>query len=330
MNETLGAPRWARWRQGAAVNLELAAARRRPPRRPLRAGPRRRHRHGAAIARRRFLPRRASRRRAISLRYLVEKGSVAVDGVSLTVSALDDDGFTVSLIPETLRAHDARRDRARVRREHRGRRARQARRAPAGGTRMSAGRPHDRLSRRSSTRSRTSARARWSSSATTRIARTRATSRSPRSSPRPRRSTSWPRRARGLICLALTPERCDELGLDLMAAKNESAFETAVHGLDRGARGRHDRHLRARPRAHDPGRDRPRDAPGRPRPAGPRVPAEGRAGRRARARRADRGGGRPRAARRPEPGGRDLRGHERRRHDGARARPARVLRAPRL
>ncbi|HWF53766.1 MAG TPA: bifunctional 3,4-dihydroxy-2-butanone-4-phosphate synthase/GTP cyclohydrolase II [Solirubrobacteraceae bacterium] len=33
--------------------------------------------------------------------------------------------------------------------------------------------------------------------------------------------------ARGLICLALSPERCDELGLDLMAAKNESAFETA-------------------------------------------------------------------------------------------------------
>jgi 3,4-dihydroxy 2-butanone 4-phosphate synthase/GTP cyclohydrolase II len=32
---------------------------------------------------------------------------------------------------------------------------------------------------------------------------------------------------RGLICLALTPHRCDELGLDLMAAKNESPFETA-------------------------------------------------------------------------------------------------------
>ncbi len=31
---------------------------------------------------------------------------------------------------------------------------------------------------------------------------------------------------RGLICLALTPERCDELGLNLMAAKNESSFET--------------------------------------------------------------------------------------------------------
>src|SRR5438105_11478574 len=35
------------------------------------------------------------------------------------------------------------------------------------------------------------------------------------------------REGRGLICLALTPERCDELGLDLMSAKNESAFETA-------------------------------------------------------------------------------------------------------
>ena len=32
---------------------------------------------------------------------------------------------------------------------------------------------------------------------------------------------------RGLICLALTPVRCEELGLDLMAAKNESPFETA-------------------------------------------------------------------------------------------------------
>jgi 3,4-dihydroxy 2-butanone 4-phosphate synthase/GTP cyclohydrolase II len=32
---------------------------------------------------------------------------------------------------------------------------------------------------------------------------------------------------RGLICLALSPERCDELGLDLMAAKNESPYETA-------------------------------------------------------------------------------------------------------
>jgi 3,4-dihydroxy 2-butanone 4-phosphate synthase/GTP cyclohydrolase II len=46
---------------------------------------------------------------------------------------------------------------------------------------------------------------------------------------------------RGLICLALTGERCDQLGLDLMAAKNESRFETAFtvsiearHGVTTG------------------------------------------------------------------------------------------------
>jgi riboflavin synthase len=36
------------------------------------------------------------------LRYMVYKGSITVDGVSLTVAALDDRSFTVSLIPETL------------------------------------------------------------------------------------------------------------------------------------------------------------------------------------------------------------------------------------
>src|SRR3954470_23726372 len=36
------------------------------------------------------------------LRYCIEKGSVAVDGVSLTVAALDDEGFAVALIPHTL------------------------------------------------------------------------------------------------------------------------------------------------------------------------------------------------------------------------------------
>ena len=36
------------------------------------------------------------------LRYVVEKGSVAVDGTSLTVSALDGTGFQVALVPHTL------------------------------------------------------------------------------------------------------------------------------------------------------------------------------------------------------------------------------------
>ncbi len=48
-----------------------------------------------------------ARRAAIALppelrRYVAERGSVAVDGVSLTVAAVGPDGFEVSLIPETL------------------------------------------------------------------------------------------------------------------------------------------------------------------------------------------------------------------------------------
>jgi riboflavin synthase alpha subunit len=38
------------------------------------------------------------------LRYLVEKGSVAVQGTSLTVAGLDERGFAVALIPHTLAA----------------------------------------------------------------------------------------------------------------------------------------------------------------------------------------------------------------------------------
>jgi len=36
------------------------------------------------------------------LKYIVEKGSITIDGTSLTVSAVDDDSFSVSLIPATL------------------------------------------------------------------------------------------------------------------------------------------------------------------------------------------------------------------------------------
>ncbi len=36
------------------------------------------------------------------LRYVVEKGSVAVDGISLTVAAVDDEHFDVAVIPHTL------------------------------------------------------------------------------------------------------------------------------------------------------------------------------------------------------------------------------------
>ncbi len=38
------------------------------------------------------------------LRYVIEKGSIAVDGISLTVNAVDAGSFTVSLIPHTQTA----------------------------------------------------------------------------------------------------------------------------------------------------------------------------------------------------------------------------------
>ena len=41
---------------------------------------------------------------AAVLRYCVEKGSVAVDGTSLTVAAIDGGGFAVALVPHTLEA----------------------------------------------------------------------------------------------------------------------------------------------------------------------------------------------------------------------------------
>jgi riboflavin synthase len=36
------------------------------------------------------------------LRYIVEKGSITVDGISLTVASLTDDGFEIAVIPHTL------------------------------------------------------------------------------------------------------------------------------------------------------------------------------------------------------------------------------------
>ena len=45
------------------------------------------------------------------LRYCVEKGSIAVDGVSLTVAELDDAGFAVALVPAHARGDHARRSR---------------------------------------------------------------------------------------------------------------------------------------------------------------------------------------------------------------------------
>ena len=78
---------------------------------------------------------------------------------------------------------------------------------------------------------------------------------------------------RGLICLSLTSERCDELGLNLMAAKNEAPLQTAftvsVEARDGVTTG-----ISAADRAHTiQVADRSELDPDGPRPARPRLPA---------------------------------------------------------
>jgi riboflavin synthase len=102
MNETLGRTALGDLEAGAEVNLEL----------PLRAGDRlgghvvQGHVDGVGtvlgVAEDGFARRIEIEAPPEVLRYVIEKGSIAVDGVSLTVAGLDGRSFTVSLIPETL------------------------------------------------------------------------------------------------------------------------------------------------------------------------------------------------------------------------------------
>jgi len=102
MNETLGRTSLGGLEPGASVNLEL----------PLRAGDRlgghvvQGHVDGvgsvSGVDSDGFARRIRIEAPSSVLRYVIEKGSIAVDGVSLTVAAVDDRSFTVSLIPETL------------------------------------------------------------------------------------------------------------------------------------------------------------------------------------------------------------------------------------
>lgn len=102
MNETLERTSLGALEAGQGVNLEL----------PLRPGDRlgghvvQGHVDGlgrvAEVSQDGFARRVRIDAEAEVLRYVVEKGSIAVDGVSLTVAGVDDRSFTVSLIPETL------------------------------------------------------------------------------------------------------------------------------------------------------------------------------------------------------------------------------------
>jgi riboflavin synthase len=102
MNETLRMSSLAEVRSGAPVNLELAM---RPSDRfggHIVQG----HVDGvgrvSAVVPDGFAQRVTIDAPAEVLRYVVHKGSITVDGVSLTVAELGDRSFTVSLIPETL------------------------------------------------------------------------------------------------------------------------------------------------------------------------------------------------------------------------------------
>jgi riboflavin synthase len=102
MNETVTRTSLSAAAPGAVVNLEL----------PLRAGDRlgghmvQGHIDGLGtivdVQDDGFSRRVAVKMPAELSRYVVEKGSIAVDGVSLTIAELDGRWFTVSLIPETL------------------------------------------------------------------------------------------------------------------------------------------------------------------------------------------------------------------------------------
>jgi riboflavin synthase len=102
VNETLGRSSLRDVADGTTVNLEL----------PLRASDRlgghvvQGHVDGVGevveVSEDGFARRMRVQAPSAVLRYVVVKGSVAVDGVSLTVAGCDDSSFTVSLIPETL------------------------------------------------------------------------------------------------------------------------------------------------------------------------------------------------------------------------------------
>ena len=101
-NETLSLTTLGRLGQGAKVNLERA----------LRAGDRlgghlvSGHVDGLGRVARRWPDARSERWRFTApsslLRYVAAKGSICVDGVSLTVNAVDEQGFEVNLVPHTL------------------------------------------------------------------------------------------------------------------------------------------------------------------------------------------------------------------------------------
>ena len=129
---------------------------------------------------------------------------------------------------------------------------------------------------------------------------------------------------RGLICVPTTSERLQQLGIERMVRQNRETFKTdfqvsvdAARGITTGISAA-DRAETIRIMAEPTAVPEDLVQPGHV------FPAAGAAGRRAAARRPHRGGGGPGAAGRLPAHRRDLRDHERRRHDGAAAGAAEV------
>ncbi len=104
VEETLSRSTLGRLRAGASVNVEPALRAGEPLGGHIVQG------HVDGVGRvRRVDPEGAGRRLVVEppsalLRYCVEKGSITVDGVSLTVAAIEPETFEVALIPHTLAA----------------------------------------------------------------------------------------------------------------------------------------------------------------------------------------------------------------------------------
>ena len=277
------------------------------------------------------------------LRYAVDKGSITLSGVSLTVADLGEDlgrGFADPRDPgadEPWRAAAGRQAERRVR--HRG----EVRGAVAGTIRWKGAS----VSQMTETENKDRRRDRGGGEPVLddrgsdrgdppRPHGRRLRRRGPRERGRPGDGGAV-RHARGGQLHGQGGARADLPGADRRALRTarpepdggqeRGAAADRLHGHDRGRRRGQHRDLRPRPRPHDPGRDRPQLRPARHRRPRPHVPAAGQRGRRARAHRPHRGQRRPRPPRRPHPGRRDLRGDERRRHDGPRPRPGPLLRA---
>ena len=166
------------------------------------------------------------------LRYCVEKGSIAVEGVSLTIAALSGESFTVALVPHTREATTLGSVSVGGRGQPRGRRDRQARRAV--GVAGLRSQEHMSVQIETTTPFATIEEAIEDIRQGKLVVVVDAADRENEGDltiaaqfATPEAINFMATHGRGLICLCLTEERCDELDLKPMTYNNETPNETA-------------------------------------------------------------------------------------------------------